>query len=92
MTLTGIPVGAENGRRLGGRAEAETADLSQNCGWRGSLALASGRLDDRHQLALQRTVIPVRAFAQTLDDVVGRIPDRKIDRHGFRIASGMEAF
>src|SRR5271166_5097087 len=65
-TLTGIAVGADNGGSLAGRAQPKLADFGENRGRRAGSFLADCRLDDRHQLTLQRSVMPLRALAQTL--------------------------
>jgi hypothetical protein len=76
MTLTGIPVGADHGGGLAGRSQAKTANLGEDVSRDGGPVFMDGRLDDRHQLALQGSVMPLRALAQTPHHIIRRVFDR----------------
>ena len=81
-TLTRITVCADYGGSLAWRVQPEAADLGEDFSRSCGAVLTNGRLDDRHQLALQRTMMPLSTLPQTLDDIVGGVFNLEIDGHG----------
>ena len=56
-----------------GRVQSEATDLGEDFSRAGGAVFTNSRLDDRHQLALQRTMMPLSTLPQTLDDIVGGV-------------------
>jgi hypothetical protein len=81
-TLTAIAIGADQRRGLMRSLHPQPAHFGKNFGRGRAAILLNGDLDDRHQLALERAVMPFGPIAQTLHDLIRHILNRKIDRHG----------
>jgi hypothetical protein len=85
-TLTAVTVGPDQNGSLAGCLQAEPADFGQNVGSRRRLILPSRSFDDRQEFTLQRPMMPFRPLPQSLHDIVRRILDRKVYRHGSILA------
>jgi hypothetical protein len=72
-----VAVSADDRGGLGRRAEAEAeaADFNQQLGGRQRLIGPDGVLDDGEQLALKRSMMPLRALPKALNHVVWGILD-----------------
>src|SRR5208282_1639457 len=87
-TLTVISIGADQGGGLARRLQSEPANLGEDFGRRRGTVFLHGRLDDRQEFALQRSVVPLGTLPQALHDPVRRVLDREVDGHGSESAPG----
>src|SRR5271166_2666783 len=65
-TLTVIAIGADQGGGLVRRMQSEPANLGEDFGRRRGTIFPHGRLDDRQEFALQRSVVPLGTLPQAL--------------------------
>jgi len=76
VAMPAIPVRPDYRRRFVATRQSKGANLGQNLVDRAAVLRLHRRLDDRHQFALQRAMVPRRPLAQALHDIIGRILDR----------------
>src|SRR5208282_1396968 len=87
-TLTAISIGADQGGSLTRRMQSEPANLGEDFGRCRGTVLLHGRLNDRQEVALQRSVVPLGTLPQALHDTVRRAFDREVDGHSSESAPG----
>src|SRR6266851_4133735 len=86
---TTVAACADEPGRTGRRRESGGAHVGQHVARRqGPRLSVGGGLEDRHQLALERAVVTGRSCLESLDDLVGSILDRQVDRHLKLLQSG----
>src|SRR5271166_7132973 len=75
-TLTVISIGADQGGGLARRMQPEPTNLGEDFGGRRGTVFLRGRLDDRQEFALQRSVVPSSREVNGPPNVCRHLPAR----------------